>query len=87
MIGTVGDTDPLLTPRMKGKNADVFHWCGIDWQQQCQMRQQILDTEPSQLANLKTAVDKLVAQASVCVVGSRQQVEECASQLDSILEL
>lgn len=47
----------------------------------------MLSTMPDDLASLADSVQESAARGSVCILGSRQQVDACAGWLDNIMVL
>ena len=86
IIGAISDADPLLTPRMRGKTADLNYWRGNSYEDQCRTRQEILSATGKDLEDLAEKLDRLTADASVCVLGSRKQLEACEG-LDEVTVL
>lgn len=87
ITGAAAESDPLLTARMKGKTADALYWRQISHEDRCRVRREILATVPEELTALTGPVEELTARGSVCVLGSRQQVDACAGWLDNIMVL
>ena len=87
IIGAVADSDPLLTPRLRGKTADMRRWRGITQEDLRRERQEILSAKPEDLTRLAAEVEALAKEGAVCVLGSRRQLEACGEKLDSVIEL
>ncbi|MEY8575117.1 hypothetical protein AALD01_12100 [Oscillospiraceae bacterium 21-37] len=87
IIGAAAESDPLLTARMKGRMADALYWRQIGHGDRLRIRREILATVPEDLTALAGPVEELTARGSVCVLGSRQQVDACAGWLDHIMVL
>ena len=87
ITGAVAESDPLLTPRMKGKISDVLYWRQISHEDRCRVRWEMLSAAPGDLAALAGPVEELASRGSVCILGSRQQVDACAGWLDKIMVL
>ncbi len=84
ITGAAAESDPLLTARMKGKIADALYWRQISHEDRRRVRREMLATVPEDLTALAGPVEDLTARGSVCVLGSRQQVNACAGWLDHI---
>lgn len=87
ILGAIAESDPLLTPKMKGKTADSRWWRGITQADLRRIRREILGAGPEALGALLPALRGLAADGSVCVLGSRRQVDACAGELDTIFTL
>ena len=86
ILGALAESDPLLTPRMKGKTADNYYWRGVSYEDLCRDRQEMLAAGPEDLTALAEELDRLAKDASVCVLGSRKQLESCQG-LDEVTVL
>lgn len=87
IIGAVAESDPLLTPRMRSKIADVRYWRRISHEDLCRVRHELLSATPEDLAALADAVEQMTTEGSVCVLGAQKQIDACAGQLDSVIAL
>ena len=87
ILGAVAESDPLLTPRTKGKTAEARYWRGITHGDLCRVRRETLATKPETLAGLAEAVRAMTDAAAICVLGPRRQLEACGAGLDDITEL
>ena len=81
IIGAVSDSEPLLTPRAQGLQADIYYWQGIDGALLARRRAELLAAGPQTLLTLADTLETAL-QGGVCVVGGRAQLEACG--LDSI---
>ena len=86
IIGAVGETDPLKTPRGRGRLAAVCHLVGADDEHFRQIRREMLATRPEDLTAFARQLQDLCAEAAICVIGNREQVEKCG-HLDEIVPL
>ena len=86
IIGAVADSDPLLTARLRGRTADIRYWRGTSYEDLCRLRQELLSAGRADLETLAADLDKLAAEGSVCVLGSRKQLDACAG-LDEVTVL
>lgn len=85
IIGAISDGEPLLTPRTKGLTADGYYWKGLSWEQRCQLRQELLSAAPKDLAALAEPLERVMDRGGVCIVGPRDQLEQCG--LETILSV
>ncbi|MCI9392972.1 MAG: hypothetical protein HFF65_11355 [Oscillospiraceae bacterium] len=84
ILGSVAESDPLLTPRMKGKTADARHWHGITYGVLCRIRREMLSAAAEKLADLAEPVRAALDGGPVCVLGPRRQLDDCAGELDVV---
>ncbi len=82
IIGAVSRSEPLLSPRLKGRMADQNYWLGRTLEQRRAERREMLGATPEKLAALSQLLDDVVREGGVCVVGNREQLDACA--LDQI---
>lgn len=87
IIGTVAESEPVLTARMMGRAADGLYWRGITQEDRCRQRREILETTGQDLVSLADCLEKFQKTASLCVVGSRSQIEQCGDLLEQVCEL
>lgn len=85
IIGTVSDTEPLLTPRAKGTAADNLYWQGITWEDRCTQRRELLEATPEQLAKLAEVLKATLENGGICVVGGENQLAKCELDLVNTL--
>ena len=87
ILGAIAASEPLLTPRMKGKVSDSLYWQGITQEDLCRQRQEMLSATAQDMVELAGPVEALAKEGSVCVLGSRKHLEACGEQLDEITVL
>lgn len=87
ILGAVGESDPLLTPRDKGKTADAYHWKKLSYEALCRTRQEMLTATTREVAGYAAQMQDFAANSAVCVLGPRRQLEACGDELDTILPL
>ena len=87
VLGAIGESAPLLTPRDKGKTADARHWKHLTDEALYRTRQEMLATTTRDVAGYAARMRQLTAGSAVCVLGPRSQLEACGSELDTILSL
>ena len=85
VIGAVSDSEPLMTPRLKGMTADGLYWKDLSWEQRCRLRRELLSATPEELASLADTLGQVLDGGGVCVIGPRGQLERCG--LDTILSV
>ncbi|MCI8385327.1 MAG: hypothetical protein HFE95_02650 [Acutalibacter sp.] len=87
ILGAIAASEPLLTPRMRGKVSDSRYWQGISQEDLCRQRGEMLAATAQDMAELAGPVEKLAKEGSVCVLGSRKHLDDCGEQLDEITVL
>ena len=76
IIATIGQGEPLLTPRQQGKVADLRWFKGITDAQRRADREQMLRMTPADLSRWLDALQALASDGAVCVVGPSEAVEK-----------
>lgn len=87
ILGAVAESDPLRTPRDKGKIADAYHWKKLSHAALCRTRQEILAATTRDVAGYAAQMRDFAARSAVCVLGPRRQLEACGGELDTILSI
>ena len=85
IIGAVGDTSPLLTPKLKGTFSAVRYLRGITHEDESRTHREMLATDKKALLWAADVIDKIISTDAVCVVGGKDKLEKC--NLDAILEI
>lgn len=84
IISTVGEMDPLLTPRMQGVRAAGWYFTHQTPEVRRQIRRQLLHATAEELCEFSRVLDDACAAAGVCVIGGSQLLDGCGEALDSI---
>ena len=77
MIGAVSDASPLLTPRMRGMQADLLYLKGISPEQRIRRRRELLDATPESLRLLAAPLTEILSGEGICVVGGAKALKTC----------
>lgn len=85
ILGTIGESDPLLTPHTRGKTADARHWSGITPQALGQMRREMMTADATALKALEQPLAAALNGGAVCILGSRQQLDRCGLDCIAVL--
>lgn len=87
IVGTIAESDPLRLPQAMGKTGDLLWLKGSSHQERCKLRQEILSTTPDDIKAFIPALRRLSTEGSICVIGGKEKVEACCSELDTICTL
>ena len=87
IVGAVAEADPLLLPSRKGRTADGLYFKGETYASRCRRREELLSASVENLATLEGAFRQLGETGGICVIGSRQLLEECGTELENIWAL
>ncbi len=87
ILGAVGESEPMLTPRMKGKTADANHWSGITQAHRRHTRRELLAAQGRDVAALAGALRKVTENGTICVLGPQTQIDACKDELDTVTVL
>ena len=85
VIGTVGATDTVSTPRSEGSVATILHLSGRSFDDVAKARKESIDVTTEELARLSKILEALSKTSTVTVVAPRTTLEEM--KLDQILEI
>jgi Zn-dependent M16 (insulinase) family peptidase len=87
IIGAIGDSEPIRTPRMRANLATVRYLRGIDNARNQKTRESILSTDKDEILRIADLVEKCIENASVCVVGSKEKLDSLSDTLEVILQI
>ena len=77
IISTIGQAEPLATPRQKGKIADIRWFKGITDEKRRADRERVLHMTADDLRAWVGALDAFAAEGAVCIVGHDEAVGKC----------
>lgn len=84
IISTIAANDPFLTPRMKGNLAAEYYFCGYSDVNRQKLRSEILHTTCDDLLSFSQVLDHLCDVSGVCVIGGKEQLEDCPEKLNRV---
>lgn len=84
VIGAVGDSEPIRTPRMTASLATVRYLRGISYERRLAIRRALLNTDKDELLRIADILEKCISGAAVTIVGGKDKLE--GAQLDVILK-
>ena len=87
IIGAVGDAEPVKTPRMRGSLATVRRLRGISYEESCEIRRSLIETDSNELLRIADIIEKCIQGGASCVVSSREKLETLGDKLDCILKI
>ena len=76
IISTIGSTEPLLSPREMGSEADVEYFAGITLKDKLTKRRAILSTTKEDLIALSKLFDLMAQNGSSCIFGFKDQFSD-----------
>lgn len=80
IIGTVADTEPLLSSKNYGITADANYFRGNTYEKQCKLRSEMINTTKEDLLALCHVIDKIVSKDCVCVIGYQDVLNNCEKE-------
>ncbi|MBO5110415.1 MAG: insulinase family protein [Clostridia bacterium] len=87
VIGTIGDSEPVLSTSAKGSVADTDYFSGRTYEDRLRVRRQILATDAEALLRHAAALDSIAANAAICIVGGKDKLDACADTIEETLNL
>ncbi len=87
IIGTIGDSEPLLTNLTTMATGDGVYFSNITYQTRKENRRQILTMTKKDIEELIPLFDFAKEEVGVCVVGGKEALEKCGERIDDILKL
>ncbi len=82
IISTIGELEPLLTPRMEGTLAASMYFSGRTQADRQELRCQVLHTTIEDLRAFSEALDRICENSTVCVVGGQAALDACGGKLE-----
>ena len=87
IIGTIADSEPVLSTSAKGSVADTDYFCGRTYEDRLRVRREVLATDAAALLRHADALDSIAANGAVCVVGGKDKLDACEGTIGEILNL
>jgi Zn-dependent M16 (insulinase) family peptidase len=84
VIGAVAMTEPYLAPSGEMEFAASRAMSGRTEADTQRMRSEMLHTTRDRLMSFADEVDAVSRSRSVCVIGGKEQIDACSSELDSV---
>ena len=81
IVSTIGDIDPLLTPRAAGETAALLYLAGVTGEELEAEWRQVLRTDKAALAAFADALEQAFVQSHVCVIGGQKTLDACGDAL------
>ena len=85
IIGAIGDSSQIKTPRMRGSLATQRHLRGISYEDECALRESMLTTDMDELISIANVIEKCISSAAVCIVGAKGLLDD--AELDNVLSI
>lgn len=86
IIGTIGDSEPILTTKSKMQTGNAEYFSNYSYEDKSQTRKQILSTTKQDMIKVADILDEMKKDAHICVVASKEVVESC-KDIENILTL
>lgn len=87
IIGAVAESDPLMLPHRRGRAADGLYLKGVSYADRCRIQQEMLSVTPDMMRAMAEPLRALSDAGSVCVIGSRRQIEACGGEIETVYTL
>lgn len=82
IISTIGELEPLVTPRLEGTRAAAMYFSGRTQADRQRLRHEVLHTTLDDLRAFSETLDRLCADSVVCVIGGQTALDGCGSLLE-----
>ncbi len=86
IIGAIGETTPLTTPKLKTTLAATRFLRGVSYEDECKMRREILTTDSKELMKIADILDKICSLDCICIVGAKEKIDTVKG-LEQILQI
>ncbi|MDO4378732.1 MAG: insulinase family protein [Erysipelotrichia bacterium] len=86
IIGTIGDSEPILTNKSKMQIGNVEYFTNYTYEDRCNSRHQVLNTTKEDLLKAAKIYDYVAKNAHLCIVADKETIEGC-SEIERVLNL
>ena len=87
IIGAIGDSEPLVTPKVLGALVLVSHLRGETFEARVARRREMLGTTKSDLIDVADFLEKVLADSGICIVGGKAQLDMAKDKIDTVIEI
>lgn len=87
IIGAIGDTDPLLSPKTRGRTAAIQYLSGYTYADACRVRSEILRVTPANMDSVCDILMSISDKRAICVVAGKDKIDACGDKLSAVLSL
>lgn len=87
IIGAIGSSEPLMTPRVMGEAANTDYLREVTYEDACRVRREMLSTTREDLRALSDVLAASYEGRAVCVVGGKDKVDACEGCLDTVRDM
>ena len=87
IIGALGDSDPLITPKVLSVLSMSSYLRGETFLDRVRYRKELLETSPEDLIRLCDVIDKITQDGAPVVVGGRDKLDACIDKIKTVIEL
>lgn len=87
IIGAIGDSEPLVTPKVESALTLASYLRGETYEKRVQRRHELLNTSREDLLNIADMLKRVIEDAGVCIIGGKAQLDGAKDKIDSIIEI
>ena len=87
IIGAVGDSDPLITPKVLSALAVGAYLRDESYEDRVRVRTELINTGKDELLAMADLLDKAFAESGICIVGGKDKIEACGDKIKNIIEI
>ncbi len=84
IISSIGELQPLLTPRQEGQVAAANYFNGKTEADARRLYSEVLHTDKAQLRQFGDLLDRVCDISGICVIAGKSALKECGELLDSV---
>lgn len=87
IIGALGDSDPLITPKVLSALSVASYLRGETYEDRLRARTELISTGKDELLAMAELLDRAFENSGVCVVGGKDKLDACGEKIDVLIEI
>ena len=87
IIGAIGDSEVLLTPKVIGAMTVALRLRGESYEDKARQRREILNASPEDMMKIADMLKKIIASSGICIIGGKAQLDAAKDKIDNIIEI
>ena len=87
IIGALGDSDPLITPKVLSALAVASYLRGESYEDRVRARTELISTSKDELLAAAELIERVFENSGACVVGGKDKLDACKDKIDTVIEI
>ena len=87
VIGALGDSEPLITPRVIDALALLDYVSGKTYEDALKARNELINTSSNDILKIADSLEKMMSGSGICIIGGKAQLDSAKDKIDTVIEI